>query len=90
MYPETWRSIIFYIITIGIISYSARHFPNNFLIKGVKKYAGWILGLCLIAIIFTATGSVFKRPLQALDMPLLLFILVFGYLLIKSHNVKKK
>ncbi|WP_137626393.1 hypothetical protein [Lactiplantibacillus pingfangensis] len=86
MYPETWRSLLFYILMIGLISYAAHHFPNSFIITWLKQYAGWILGLCLIVVVFTATG----HPFNALDIPLLLFVLVLGYLLIKKSRHQKK
>lgn len=82
-------SIAIYVFLILLMEFIKSRFPDSTFVHFFKKYGWWLIGLCFIVILALAAGPQFQSPFNALDVPIIGVMLVFGYFFFKDHHTKK-
>ena len=83
-------NVVAYVLLILVLQYIKFKFPDSTFIRFFQKYGWWLIGLCFVAILVILAGPQFQNPFNALDVPAIGVMLVFGYFFIKDKKSKHK
>lgn len=81
-------NVVAYVLLILVLQYIK--FPDSTFIRFFQKYGWWLIGLCFVAILVILAAPQFQNPFNALDVPAIGVMLVFGYFFIKDKKSKHK
>ena len=83
-------SVAAYVLLILVLQYIKYKFPDSAFIRCFQKYGWWLIGMCFVVILVLAAGPQFEHPINALDVPIIGVMLVFGYFFIKDNKSKRQ